>query len=151
MRPLLWQKGDACYYCASLIMQVNGEVWKKGDVCYYCVSPSTQVGVTHVARGASPFITKAGASPIPYIERWALEWRVSISCPPYKACLQLGQNSGGSQYCPVLTISFPFWTCSLKILWWWSIILVRVGLLLPYSFCFCPLYRAPIILTIIGI
>jgi hypothetical protein len=62
-----------------------------------------QVKETHVARGMTPFITKAGtspipspimkvgtshfitkadASPIPYIERRVLEWYVSISYPP---------------------------------------------------------------------
>jgi hypothetical protein len=66
--------------------------------------------------GASASITKAGASPIPYIERQALEWCVSISYPPYKARSQLGQNSGGAQSCPVLTIFFSFWMCPSKIL-----------------------------------
>jgi hypothetical protein len=70
-----------------------------------------QVKETHFARGASPFIMKAGvslilspimkagtssfitkvnASPIPYIERRALEWHISVSYTPYKACSQLG-------------------------------------------------------------
>jgi hypothetical protein len=65
-----------------------------------------QVKEMHVARGASPFITKAGmslilspimkagvshfitkagTSPIPYIERRALKWCISIFYPPYKA------------------------------------------------------------------
>jgi hypothetical protein len=89
-----------------------------------------------VARGASPFITKVGASPIPSpitkecvspfitkagessipnIERRALQRNVSISYAPYKAHSQLGQNSDGALY-PVLTVSFLFWRCPLKIL-----------------------------------
>jgi hypothetical protein len=83
-----------------------------------------------VTRGTSPFIMKAGASPIPYIERWVLEWHISISYPPYNTCSHLEQNSGGAQSCPVLAISFPFLMVSLKFLWWWSIILVRVSPLL---------------------
>jgi hypothetical protein len=46
---------------------------KKGDVRYYCMSYITQVRVTRVARGASSFIMKAGASPFSYIEKRALE------------------------------------------------------------------------------
>jgi hypothetical protein len=53
---------------------------------------------TRVARGASTFITKVGASPIPNIERRALERNVSISYAPYKARSQLGQNNGGTRY-----------------------------------------------------
>jgi hypothetical protein len=73
---------------------------------------------THVARGASPFITKAdvspipspimkacaspfitkaGASPIPNIERRTLQRNVSVLYTPYKAHSQLGQNSGGTR------------------------------------------------------
>jgi hypothetical protein len=70
---------------------------------------------TRVSRGAPPFISKAGASPIPNIERRALERNVSISYAPYKAHFQLGQNSGRIVAvpdlhcsCPVLTVSFPF-------------------------------------------
>jgi hypothetical protein len=98
-------------------MQVKGDTRQKGDAHYYCVSPITQVRETRVAMGVSPFITKASASPIPHIERRALEWRVFVSYPPYKVCSQLGQNSGGARSSLVLTISFPFWTCSLKFLW----------------------------------
>jgi hypothetical protein len=34
-------------------------------VCCYCVSLIMQAKEMHISRGASPFITKAGASPIP--------------------------------------------------------------------------------------
>jgi hypothetical protein len=60
-------------YCASPIMQVKGDVRQKGDTRYYCASPITQVREMCVARVTSPFITKAGMSPILYIERRALE------------------------------------------------------------------------------
>jgi hypothetical protein len=42
---------------------------------------------------ASPFITKVGVSLIPNIERRVLQRNVSISFAPYKTCFQLGQNS----------------------------------------------------------
>jgi hypothetical protein len=58
----------------------------------------------------SLFSTKAGASLISYTERRVLEWHVFVSYPPYNVCSQLGQNSDGACSCPVLTISFPFWT-----------------------------------------
>jgi hypothetical protein len=89
-------------------------------------------------------------SPIPYIERRALEWRTSISYPPYKVHSQLGQNSGGADLAMFLPYSYHFFPF-LEAL---SKNLVRVSPLLvssPYSFCFCPLYHAPMILTIIGI
>jgi hypothetical protein len=54
-------------------MQVKGDARQKGDTHYYCASPSTQVRETHVAKGASPFITRESASPIPYIEKRVLE------------------------------------------------------------------------------
>jgi hypothetical protein len=44
----------------------------------------------------SPFIMKAGASPIPNIERHVLQRNILVSYAPYKACSQLGQNSGGT-------------------------------------------------------
>jgi hypothetical protein len=72
-------------------------------------SPITKVGV-------SPFITNVGASPIPYIERRVLEYRVSISYPPYKSHSWLGQNSGGARSYHILTISFSFLMCSSKII-----------------------------------
>jgi hypothetical protein len=71
---------------------------------------------TLVARGVSPFITKADASPIPShitkvrasplimkarvspipnIVRRVLQSNVSVSYAPYKTHFQLGQNSGG--------------------------------------------------------
>jgi hypothetical protein len=34
--------------------------------------------------GASPFVMKVGVSPIPYIERRALDCHVSMSYPPLK-------------------------------------------------------------------
>jgi hypothetical protein len=79
---------------------------------------------THVARGASPFTTKAGASlipspitkvctspfimkvgasPIPNIERHVLERNILVSYALYKARSQLGQNSG----CLVGQTSWP--------------------------------------------
>jgi hypothetical protein len=63
---------------------------------------------TRVSRGAPPFISKAGASPIPNIERRALERNVSISYAPYKAHFQLGQNSGGAQFALFLPCSYRF-------------------------------------------
>jgi hypothetical protein len=63
---------------------------------------------TRVARGASHFITKVdmslipspimkvGVSPIPNIERHALQRHISISYDPYKTHSQLGQNSGAA-------------------------------------------------------
>jgi hypothetical protein len=76
--------------------------------------------------GMSPFITKAGTSPIPYIGNVSFYYksryishsvyretsiRMAHLCfiPPYKAHSQLGQNNGGARSCPVLAISFPFW------------------------------------------
>jgi hypothetical protein len=44
---------------------------------------------------ASPFITKAGASFIPNIERRVLQMNVSVSYVSYKSYSQLWQNSGG--------------------------------------------------------
>jgi hypothetical protein len=51
---------------------------------------------THIARGVSPFLLKAGTFFIPNIERRTLERNVSISYAPYKARSQLEQNSGGT-------------------------------------------------------
>jgi hypothetical protein len=65
---------------------------------------------TRVARGASPFIMKAGASPIPNIERHALERNVSVSYAPYKARSQLGQNSGDTRYALFLLCSYCFFS-----------------------------------------
>jgi hypothetical protein len=123
------------FWCVSvkLISETCPLPWQNGYARSYCASPSMQVKETCVARGTSPFITKAGTSPIPYIERRVLEWRISVSYPPLKVRSQLGQNSDGARSCPVLTISFPFWMPSPKILWWWSIILVRVSTLLLFS------------------
>jgi hypothetical protein len=59
---------------------------------------------------------KVGASPILYKVRRALEWRISFLYPPYNTRSRLEQNSGGARSCPVLTISFPFWTHPSKIL-----------------------------------
>jgi hypothetical protein len=53
-------------------------------------SPTTKARASH-------FITKAGASPIPNIERHALERNVLVLYAPYKARSQLGQNSGGAR------------------------------------------------------
>jgi hypothetical protein len=56
----------------------------------------------------SPFITKVGASPIPNIERCALQRHVSVSYVPYKARSQLGQSSGGTQSGMFLPCSYRF-------------------------------------------
>jgi hypothetical protein len=42
---------------------------QKEDVHSYCASPIMQVKETRAARGASPFILKAGMSHIPHIKR----------------------------------------------------------------------------------
>jgi hypothetical protein len=98
-----------------------------------------------IPRGMPLFSMKEGLSPIPYIERRALEWHVSISYPPYNAYFQLGQNSGDNRSWSVVTISFPFWMC---LVLHWSpvptltsigIILVRVSPLLLLLFLFLPL------------
>jgi hypothetical protein len=73
---------------------------------------------THVSRGASPFISKAGASlipstimkaraspfitkvgvsPIPNIERCTLERNVLVLYDPYKTHSQVGQDNGGAR------------------------------------------------------
>jgi hypothetical protein len=52
---------------------------------------------TCVTSDASPFITKAGVSLIPNIERRALERNVSASYASYKARSQLWQNSGDTR------------------------------------------------------
>jgi hypothetical protein len=57
---------------------------------------------------ASPFITKAGASPIPNIERRALQRHVSVSYAPYKDRSQLGQNNGGARSDLFLPCSYRF-------------------------------------------
>jgi hypothetical protein len=83
----------------------------------------------HVSRGASPFITKAGTSPIPSpitkahaspfimkedvspvpnIERHTLQRHVSVSYTPYKARSQLRQNSGSAQSGLFLPCSYRF-------------------------------------------
>jgi hypothetical protein len=80
---------------------------------------------TRVARGASPFIMKVGASPIPSpitkahaspfitkvvtssipnIERCALQRNILVLYSPYEARSQLGQNSGGARS----TLFLPF-------------------------------------------
>jgi hypothetical protein len=87
MRPLLRQKRDAHYYCASPIMQVKEMHVSRG---------ASPIPSPNMKAGTSPFIMNAGMSPILYIERRVLEWRVSISYPPYKSHSQLGQNSGGA-------------------------------------------------------
>jgi hypothetical protein len=82
-----------------------------------------------IARGASPFITKADASPIPSpitkvhtsrfimkartcpilnIERRMLQRHVSVLYAPYKAHSQLGQNSDGAQSGMFLSCSYCF-------------------------------------------
>jgi hypothetical protein len=72
---------------------------------------------TCVSRGASPliskagashFITKAGVSPIPNIERRALERNISVSYAPYKARSQLGHNSGGARSALFLSCAYRF-------------------------------------------
>jgi hypothetical protein len=61
----------------------------------------TKVGVPPIPSPitkahTSPFVMKAGASPILNIKRRALQRNVSISYAPYKTHSQLGQNSGDS-------------------------------------------------------
>jgi hypothetical protein len=56
----------------------------------------------------SPFIMKAGASPIPNIERRALERNISVSYAPYKARSKLGQNNGGTRSAMFLPCSYHF-------------------------------------------
>jgi hypothetical protein len=86
-----------------------------------------QVKETRVARGTPPFIMKvsispipspimkAVMSPIPYIERQALEWHVSIyiyrvkRVPSYDRTVAAPNLALFLPYsCPVLAISFPF-------------------------------------------
>jgi hypothetical protein len=57
---------------------------------------------------ASPFIMKVSASLIPNIERRALQWNISASYAPYKACSQLGKNSGGARSVLFLPCSYHF-------------------------------------------
>jgi hypothetical protein len=77
-----------------------------------------------VARGTPPFIMKAGVSPIPSpitkvraslfmspipnIERRALQRNISISYAPYKAHSQLGQNSSSARSALFLPCSYRF-------------------------------------------
>jgi hypothetical protein len=73
----------------------------------------SKVGVSPISSPitkacTSPFITKVGASPISNIERCALERNVSILCAPYKARSQLGQNSGGARSTLFLPCSYHF-------------------------------------------
>jgi hypothetical protein len=58
------------------------------------VSPISSL-ITKVC--VSPFITKAGASSIPNTERCTLQRNISISYAPYKAHSQQGQNSGSAR------------------------------------------------------
>jgi hypothetical protein len=77
----------------------------KGDMCFSGVSPFiTKAGVSPIP---SP-ITKAVASSIPYIERRALESCVSVLSHPYKAHSQLWQNIGGDRSYHVLSLFLPF-------------------------------------------
>jgi hypothetical protein len=59
---------------------------------------------------ASPFIVKVGASPIPNIERHALQRNISILYAPYKARSQLGQISGARSalFLPCFYRFYPF-------------------------------------------
>jgi hypothetical protein len=57
---------------------------------------------------ASPLITKVGVSPIPNIERRVLQRNVSVLYGPYKAHFQLGQNRGGTQSALFLPYSYRF-------------------------------------------
>jgi hypothetical protein len=75
---------------------------------------------THVARDESlipspimkscvfPFITKADTSPIPNIERRALQMNVLVSYVPYKARSQLGHNSVDARSALFLRCSYRF-------------------------------------------
>jgi hypothetical protein len=53
----------------KLISETCPLLYNKGDACFYYVSSIMQVKETRISRGASPFIRKEDAFPIPYIER----------------------------------------------------------------------------------
>jgi hypothetical protein len=63
-----------------------------------CVARDVYPFIMKVSTSPIPSpITKADASPIPNIERRALERNVSVLYAPYKVRFQLGQNSGGAR------------------------------------------------------
>jgi hypothetical protein len=66
--PLLWQKRDACSYCASLIIQVNGAHIYRNASPFIIKAGASPILSPITKAHASLFITKAGVSPIPYIE-----------------------------------------------------------------------------------
>jgi hypothetical protein len=106
------KKGDACYYCASAIMQVRETRVSKSASLFYHESRRVSHSVFHHESGCLLFFIKVGASHIPYIERPALEWCVSISYPPLSmisARAEQWRHPILPCYSHVLTIFFHFW------------------------------------------